>query len=179
MSLTLGRRHRTNPARGVRRRCTTAGNHRLKSRGRDRRPRGERRGLAAAPAPVPAGASQGYGKMARQHSAQRIGGLVRQGEQPGKRGSQRRAPSAPNDKMSSNRGCRGTPQTRLLRERDRQKATMSRSVPKRGVSHRQAVISGSFPLTNRYTPPGRGLNKPLYFSRKGLNQQLYFAARIY
>ena len=65
-------------------------------------------------------------------------------------------------------GCRGTPQTRLLRERDRQKATVSRSVPKRGVSHRQAVISGSFPLTNRYISPGRGLNKPLYFSRNGV-----------
>ena len=37
--------------------------------GRDRRPLGELRGLGSDPAPVSAGASQGYGEMARQHPA--------------------------------------------------------------------------------------------------------------
>ena len=45
------------------------GNHRPKSRDRDRRPRGGRHGMAADPAPVPAGASPSYGEMARQHPA--------------------------------------------------------------------------------------------------------------
>ena len=38
-----------------------------KERGPRQTPQGECSGLAAAPAPVPAGASLGYGKMARQH----------------------------------------------------------------------------------------------------------------
>ena len=50
-------------------------------------PRGEQRGLAAAPAPVPAGTSQGNGKMARQHSARWIAGPVSQSEQPENRGN--------------------------------------------------------------------------------------------
>ena len=45
------------------------GNHRPKSRDRDRRPRRGRHGMAADPAPVPAGASPSYGEMARQHPA--------------------------------------------------------------------------------------------------------------
>ena len=49
MSLTRNRRHRPNPARGSVASCGVAGNHRPKSRDRDRRPRGERRGLAAVP----------------------------------------------------------------------------------------------------------------------------------
>ena len=51
-----------------------AGNRRPKGRGRGRRPQGELRGLAAVRAPVPAGASQGHGEMARQHPARRIAG---------------------------------------------------------------------------------------------------------
>ena len=35
--------------------------------------KGDLRDLAVAPAPVPAEASQGYGEMARQHSARRSG----------------------------------------------------------------------------------------------------------
>ena len=115
--------------------------------------------------------------MAKQHP--RGGSLASQGEQPGKRGISPAGSRRAQRQSELESVMQGTPQTRLLRERDRQKATVSRSVPKRGVFHRQAVISGSFPLTNRYTSPGRGLNKPLYFSRKGLNKPLYFSARIY
>ena len=111
-------------------------------------------------------------------SARWIGGLVSQGEQPGKRGvsaaGSRRA-QRQNDLES---GIQGTPQTRLLRERDRKRQCLDLS-RSRGVSHRQAVISGSFPLTNHYTSPGRGLNQPLHFSRKRLNQPLHFPPRIY
>ena len=64
---------RTKPGQGVRRRCGMAGNHRPKSRGRDRRPWGEQRDLATAPAPTPAGTSQGNGKRAKQHSARKSG----------------------------------------------------------------------------------------------------------
>ena len=42
--------------------------------GRDRRPRGELRGLGSAPAPVPTGAIPSYGKMARQHPVRWIAG---------------------------------------------------------------------------------------------------------
>ena len=66
---TFRRRHRTNPPRRYVAECRKVGNNRTKSRGRDRRPQGEQRGLAAAPAPVPAGASQGYGEMVKQHPA--------------------------------------------------------------------------------------------------------------
>ena len=68
-------------------------------------------------------------------------------------------------------GIQGTPQTRLLRERERQKATVSRSVPKRGVSHRQAVISGSFPLTNRYTSPEEDLTNRYTSPKKDLTNR--------
>ena len=74
MCRSLNRRHRTNPPRRYVAECRKVGNHRPKSRGRDRRPQGECGGLAADPAPVPAGASQGNGKMARQHSARWIAG---------------------------------------------------------------------------------------------------------
>ena len=47
---------------GIPRRCGMVGNHRPKSRGRDRRPRGELRGLAAAPAPVPTREAPATGK---------------------------------------------------------------------------------------------------------------------
>ena len=67
------------------------GNNRPKSGGRDRRPGGECSGLAAAPAPVPAGASLGYGKMARQHSARWIAGQSVRANN-GKRGSSRQPP---------------------------------------------------------------------------------------
>ena len=74
MSLTRNRRHRANPSRRSVAECRKVGNNRPKSRGRDRRPRGECSGLAAAPAPVPAVTSHGNGKMARQHSALWIAG---------------------------------------------------------------------------------------------------------
>ena len=75
MCRSLNRRHRTNPPRRYVAECRkVVGNNRPKSRGRDRRPQGECGGLAAAAAPVPAGASQGNGKMARQHSARWIAG---------------------------------------------------------------------------------------------------------
>ena len=74
MSLTRNRRHRANPSRRSVAECSKVGNNRPKSRGRDRRPRGECSGLAAAPAPVPAVTSHGNGKMARQHSALWIAG---------------------------------------------------------------------------------------------------------
>ena len=67
MCRSLNRRHRTSPPRRYVAERRKAGNNRPKSRGRDRRPRGEQRGLAAAPAPVPAVTSPGNGKMARQH----------------------------------------------------------------------------------------------------------------
>ena len=177
VSLTRNRRHWTNPARR-----SVAGAGWRGITGQRAGAVTDAHGASGAVWPRPlrrslAEQAKATGKW--RDNSRRGGSRARQSEQRGKRGSQRRAPSAPNDKMSSNRGCRGTPQTRLLRERDRQKATVSRSVPKRGVSHRQAVISGSFPLTNRYTSPGRGLNKPLYFSRKGLNKPLYFPPRIY
>ena len=178
MSLTLDRRHRTNPARG-----SVAG---AGWRGRT----GQRAG-AVTDAPRASGAV--WARPLRRSPTEQAKvtgkwrnniravdrGPVSQGEQPGKRGI------SPADSWQGQRqnelesGMRGTPQTRLLRERDRQKATVSRSVPKRGVFHRHAVISGSFPLTNRYTSPGRGLNQPLHFSRKRLNQPLYFPPRIY
>ena len=66
------------------------GNNRPKSRGRDRRPQGECGGLAAAPAPVPTGTSQGNWKMARQHPARWIAGS--QSEQQATGGS---SPAAP------------------------------------------------------------------------------------
>ena len=115
--------------------------------------------------------------MAKQHP--RGGSGASQGEQPGKRGISPAGSRRAQGQNELESVMQGTPQTRLLRERDRQKATVSRSVPKRGVFHRYAVISGSFPLTNRYTSPGRGLNQPLHFSRKRLNQPLYFSPRIY
>ena len=74
MCRSLNRRHRTNPPRRYVAECRKVGNNRPKSRGRDRRPQGECGGLAAAAAPVPAGASQGNGKMARQYSARWIAG---------------------------------------------------------------------------------------------------------
>ena len=74
MCRSLNRRHRTNPPRRSVAECRKVGNNRPKSRGRDRRPRGECSGLASAPAPVPAVTSHGNGKMARQHSALWIAG---------------------------------------------------------------------------------------------------------
>ena len=74
MCRSLNRRHRTNPPRRYVAECRKVGNNRPKSGSRDRRPRGEQRGLAAAPAPVPAVTSQGNGKMARQHSTRWIAG---------------------------------------------------------------------------------------------------------
>ena len=74
MCRSLNKRHRTNPPRRYVAECRKVGNHRPKSGGRDRRPRGEQRGLSAAPAPVPAVTSQGNGKMARQHSTRWIAG---------------------------------------------------------------------------------------------------------
>ena len=79
MSLTRNRRHRPNPARGSVARCGMAGNHRPKSGGRDRRPRGERRGLAAVPAPVPARASKATGKW--RDNIRRGGSRASQSEQ--------------------------------------------------------------------------------------------------
>ena len=74
MCRSLNRRHRTNPPRRYVAECRKVVNNRPKSRGRDRRPRAECSGLAAAAAPVPAVTSPGNGKMARQHSARWIAG---------------------------------------------------------------------------------------------------------
>ena len=74
MCRSLNRRHRTNPPRRYVAESRKVGHNRPKRRGRDRRPQGECGGLAAARAPVPAGASQGNGKIARQHSARWIAG---------------------------------------------------------------------------------------------------------
>ena len=74
MCRSLNRRRPTNPPRRYVAERRKVGHNRPKMRGRDRRPQGECRGLAAARAPVPAGASQGNWKMERQHSARWIAG---------------------------------------------------------------------------------------------------------
>ena len=106
MCRSLNRRHRTNPPGRYVAECRKVGKHRPKSRGRDRRPQGECSGLAADPAPVPAGASQGNGEMAKQHSARWIAGpSVRANNR--KRGSSRRPPgttSCPKQR-STDRSC--------------------------------------------------------------------------
>ena len=61
------------PARG-------AGNNRPKSGGRDRRPQGEQRGLAAAPAPVPAKQAEATGRW--RNNIRRQGTRASQGDQP-------------------------------------------------------------------------------------------------
>ncbi len=116
----------------------------------DAPPRGEQRGLAAAPAPEQA---QATGKW--RDNIRRGGSGASQSEQPGKRGSQRRTPGAPNDKMSSNRGCRGHPR-RGCCEREPE-------------SDRVSICpeAGSFPQAR------------CDFGEFSVNQPLYFSARIY
>ena len=80
VSLTgTGRTGQTRPRRYVAE-CRKVGNNRPKSGGRDRRPRGEQRGLAAAPAPVPGVTSPGNGKKWRDN-IRRGGSRAHQSEQ--------------------------------------------------------------------------------------------------
>ena len=126
----LNRRHRPNPARGSVAKCGKVGNNRPKSGGRDRRPQGECSGLAAAPAPVPAGASLGYGKMTRQHSARWIAGQsVRANNR--KRGSSRRPPGTTScpKRRSRNSWSGRTPEDGLDGCGARNRAGRSRGVP--------------------------------------------------
>ncbi len=176
MSLTRDRRHWTNPARR-----SVAGARQRGITGQRAGAVTDAPGASCAVWPRPLRRSPQSKPRLRENGETTSGAVDRgpvRANNRGNGGSHRRAPGAPNDKMSSNRGSRGH-HRRGCCERVRQKATVSRSVPKRGVFHRHAVISGSFPLTNRYTSPGRGLNQPLYFSRKRLNQPLYFPPRIH
>ena len=79
------------------------------------------------------------------------------------------APGAPNDKMSSNRGCRGHPR-RGCCEREPESDRVS-ICPEAGSFPQARCDFGSFPLTNRYTSPGEDLTNRYTSPEKDLTNR--------